>query len=400
MRISTAQIFQQGIGAILNQQAQVQKTQQQLASGQRVNTPADDPAAAVQILDISAQLSRLEGLQRNADLAMGQLAQQDTVLRDAVDLLQRARELTVEANNASQTAETRSAIAVELRSLQEGLVALANSRDASGDYLFSGFQTNQRPFEAGGTRVSYVGDEGGREVNIADGVAISLRDSGRKVFMAAPAGNGQFALSASPANTGTGVLASSGADSSYRRDEYTVGFTQTVADGPISYTVTDSAGSSVATGVYEDGAVISFNGARLGFSGEPADGDRFVVEQAATRDVFATLQAIADSLGSAGNSTADRAAVNTAMANGLSSIDQALGHFLQQQTSLGTRMNQVESVQARNDAFTLGLQTTLSEVRDLDVAEAISRLQLQLATLEAAQSSYVSVQRLSLFDYL
>jgi len=48
-RISLAQVFTQGLRGILNSQAQVYKTQNQLSSGKRVLQPSDDPVASVQI---------------------------------------------------------------------------------------------------------------------------------------------------------------------------------------------------------------------------------------------------------------------------------------------------------------------------------------------------------------
>lgn len=53
-----------------------------------------------------------------------------------------------------------------------------------------------------------------------------------------------------------------------------------------------------------------------------------------------------------------------------------------------------------NDAFALETATALSEVQDLDYAEAVSRLNQQLLALQASQQSFIKVQGLSLFDYL
>jgi len=114
MRLSSVQIFQQGISAILDQQAKVQHTQQQLATGKRVLTPSDDPAAAVQILDITENLAQIDQYNRNGDLAEGQLALEESVLGDIGNVLQRVRELIVQANNASQSPETRSSAATEI----------------------------------------------------------------------------------------------------------------------------------------------------------------------------------------------------------------------------------------------------------------------------------------------
>ncbi|MFV0278903.1 MAG: flagellar hook-associated protein FlgL [Parahaliea sp.] len=399
MRISTLQMYQQGINSILNLQAQVNKTQQQLASGSRVNSAADDPVAAVQILDMTEDLSKLEGYTKNGEYAQGDLARQETAIQDAVDLLQRARELVVTANNGSQTTESRQAIAAELQQLNESLLAVANTRDASGDYLFGGYQSGEQPFSRNNGVVTYNGDEGGREIEVADGVNIRLRDSGRALFMGVPTGNGTFDVKPDAGNSGTAVLGGSSASTGFLRDEYTISFAVDGA-GQTTYSVSDSGGAVVASGHYAAGENISFNGAKVQFSGSPAAGDSFTLERSATTDMFGMMQGMVDALSSDDSSAAGAAQVHNAMASALGTLDQALGGLVGQQTQLGARMNQADTAISRNEAFSLQLQQNLSEVRDLDYAEAISRLQMQLTTLEAAQKSYVSISNLSLFDYL
>ncbi len=400
MRLSTAQIFQQGISSILNQQAQLQKTQQQLASGLRVTTPADDPVAAVRILDLTEDLQRLDQFQRNGDMAEGQLALADTVLQDVTDVLQRVRELVVQANNATQTPETRRSIATELEGRLEELVSLANTRDANGEYLFAGFQAQTQPFNRSGGSVVYSGDDGQRFLQIAASSQIAVRDSGRAVFMDIPVGNGVFDVRADAGNAGTAILKASSANNSYQRDAYTISFSQPTPADPVSYTVTDSSSAVVASGPFESGDSIAFNGATITLEGTPADGDSFTIPAAARQDMFSSVQNIIDQLQNTGTGPAPSAAVNNALASGLGNLDQALGRMLEQQADLGVRLNRIDSQRESNDAFTLQLQETLSEVRDLDLTEAISRLNLQLVALEAAQQSYVRIQGLSLFNFL
>ena len=74
--------------------------------------------------------------------------------------------------------------------------------------------------------------------------------------------------------------------------------------------------------------------------------------------------------------------------------------MLDTQTTVGARLNVLETQNDTNEGSMLSLQEVLSEIQDLDYAEAVSRLQLQLAGLQAAQQTYVKTQSLSLFDYL
>jgi len=400
MRLSTVQIFQQGIDSILRQQVQVQQTQQQLASGLRVTSPADDPVAAVRILGIAEDLALLDQYQRNAGQAQTALGLTDNVLADVTTVLQRVRELTVQANNATQTPETRRAISVELEQRFEELLSLANTRDASGDYLFAGFQTQALPFVRGPAGVDYQGDGGQRFLQLSASSQIAVRDPGSAVFMAVPIGNGRFDITAAAGNTGTGIVRDTSATSSYQPGAYTISFAQASPTAPLSYTVTDASAAIVASGSYAPGDAISFAGARVVIEGAPAAGDAFSIAAQPKQDMFTTLRNIIGTLEGAGAGPAQTASVNNALASGLRNLDQALGRVLEQRAEVGSRLNRVDSQRSANDAFTLGLQETLSAVRDLDFAEAISRLNLQLVALQAAQQSFVRIQGLSLFNFL
>ena len=183
MRMSSVQMFQQGISAILTQQAKQSHTQQQLATGLRVLTPSDDPVAAVQILDITEDLGLVDQYQKNGNLAEGQLALEETVLDQVGNVLQRVRELVVQANNASQSPETRRSIATEVTARIDELQALANTRDASGEYIFAGFQAQSEPFTRQGSGFSFNGDSGQRFLQLGSSTQVAVRDSGLDVFL-------------------------------------------------------------------------------------------------------------------------------------------------------------------------------------------------------------------------
>lgn len=400
MRLSTVQIFQQGISAILDQQAKMQHTEQQLATGRRLLTPSDDPVAAVQILDITEDLAQVDQYNRNGDLAEGQLALEESVLADVGNMLQRVRELVVQANNASQSPSTRKAIATEISARLDELQALANTRDASDEFIFAGFQADTEPFVRQGNTVSYQGDDGQRFLQLASNTQVAVRDSGRDVFMAAPSGNGSFNVQADAGNGGAAVAGTRSTTGSFVADAYTVTFSQSSPTDPVTYQVVDSSAAVVSGGNYTPGDTINFAGASIRFDGTPADGDNFQVSPSVKQDLFTSIQNIVDTLNSADASAPQGAVLNTSLAQSLENMDQAIDHVLQVRADVGVRLGQVESQRNLNDNFNLQLQKTLSNTQDLDYAEAISRLNLQMTALQAAQQAYVKVQGLSLFNYL
>ena len=191
MRISTAWIFQQGVNAMLGSQTKLANTQQQLATGQRILKPSDDPSASTRVLELDQLIETTQQYQRNADYAEMRLRLEETALSEAGDLLQRVRELAVRANNDTLSAGDRNAIAVEVRTILDGLLQIANNKDATGEYLFSGYQTGTRPFsDNGGGSFVYDGDQGVRNLQVGPTRQVAAGDAGDQVFMKVDDGAG------------------------------------------------------------------------------------------------------------------------------------------------------------------------------------------------------------------
>lgn len=191
MRISTSQIFQQSVDAMLDKQRELSKTELQVATGKRILNPSDDPSASVRILDMQEAQQRLLQYQRNADAATARLDQEETALDSMESLLQRVRELTVQGNNDPTGAEGRTAIAAEVRQLMDSFLQLANTQDANGEYVFAGFQSQTRPFSHDGVgNFSYNGDDGQRMLKIGDNREVAIGDPGSIFMDFAAAGGG------------------------------------------------------------------------------------------------------------------------------------------------------------------------------------------------------------------
>ena len=89
-----------------------------------------------------------------------------------------------------------------------------------------------------------------------------------------------------------------------------------------------------------------------------------------------------------------------AMSSALNSLSEGFERVSSQRAALGTKMNRVDEQIRLNDSFNLRLQETLSGLKDLDYAKAISEMNLQMVALEAAQKAYTNTQGMSLFNYL
>jgi len=389
-----------GIDALQDQQAEIQKTQLQLASGLRVNKPSDDPSAAVKVLDLNAGIDAIDQYAKNSVIAQSSLGFEENVVANVQNTLQRIRELTVQGNNATNSDEARQSISQEIYQRLDELIALANTRDAQGDYIFAGFKVDSPPFVEAGGVVSYQGDQGQRMLQVGSDTEVATRDSGTVVFQQILSGDGNIQVAANSANNGTAVVGSFGLTGSFTADTYTVTFDQSAPGDPITYEVTDSASSVIASDTYTDGAAISFAGAQFTVNGTPSSGDTITLSPSVNRDMFTTVREIADALARPSPNEATQARFHNEMGQGLSNLDQALEQVSSIRAGVGARLNRIETMDEINQDFKLQLQTTLSETQDLDYAEAIARFNLQLTSLEAAQQAYIRTTGLSLFRFL
>ena len=182
-RVSTEYLFQRSLNSMLTQQAKLGRTQEQISRGERLLTPSDDPAGSARVLNYNRAIDTVTQFQENTNSARNRLESVEVSLRAISDTMPRLQELALQGGSGTNTAEDREILATEVRQLQEHFLNLANSRDANGEYLFSGFQGSVKPFtEAAGT-YSYHGDMGQRQIRISDDRTIADSDQGFHLFM-------------------------------------------------------------------------------------------------------------------------------------------------------------------------------------------------------------------------
>lgn len=412
MRISTSMMFDTGTQNMLQLQTGLYKLQNQMSTGRRVLTPADDPVAAAQALVISQRQSINTQFIDNQANAESQLAGLESHLAGVVDLLQAVKTRSVEAGNGAYSDSDRRTIAAEIRERYDELQGLANSSDTMGSYVFSGYRGDTQPFSTTGTPGSrttvYQGDDGKRQLQVETGRIMDVSESGQDVFMNIPQGNGQFKFSAipNPTTPGTGVLGASSVISGFDDSNYQLVFT-----GAATYdlTVTTNAVpavTTVTTGVaYTSGADITLGPVgqqfKISISGAPAAGDQFVVKPADNQDIFKTLDDLIRTLeGNVSASPATRAAFQNQMTAISENLDQALDHMLTKQTSIGARRLELQSLTDVATDLNLQYKKDISGLQDLDYTQAISDMANQKMVLEAAQLTFKQVSQMSLFNYL
>ena len=408
MRLSTAEISQTSISAILDQQSQLNHTQQQLSTGRRIVTPADDPAGAAQALSLQSAIDTNTQFQKNGDAATARLNLEQSSLAQVQNVLQRVRTLVIQANNGTQTNESRSSIASEISQSLKQALSLGNTRDSNGDYIFAGSRTSTQPFTQNPDgSFSYAGDAAQRYLQIDSSRQVATNDAGSSVFMEIANGNGTFTAKPASTNTGSGIIDPGSVSNAagYSGDTYVIKFTSTNNYAVYDQTTDPSLSTPVSSGQYKAGSTINIPSTvnpvlQTSITGTPATGDSFTIAPSQQQGVFQTLQNIVTTLKTPASSDVSRAVLHNSINQELSSLDQALGNIVNKQAGVGSRLSAISSQQSLQQDWGVQLQSAQSKIQNVDYAKAISQYQLQLTGLQAAQKTYTQVQGLSLFKYL
>ncbi|NWL78575.1 flagellar hook-associated protein 3 [Pseudomonas taiwanensis] len=415
MRISTIQQYNNGVSGLQRNYANVTRTQEQISTGNRILTPADDPVASVRLLQLDQQQGVLDQYASNLTAAKNSLTQEEVTLNSVNTVLQRVRELAGEAGNGALSTEDRKAIAAELKEREDELLSLMNTRNARGEYLFSGFQGKTQPFvrNADGS-YSYEGDEGQRKLQIASSLQVPISDNGKRIFEnvinagrldsavtnspagstlspSAPLVQDEVAFTGNPPFPDAGVQIVFGNPDPNSYEIFAVGTTTPVLGS-----------GAIDTDDKTDDQVV-FRGVSIKFDGVPVGGETVEVTAQPNQQKQGILDTIANlrmALENAPNTPAGNNLVRDSVAEALTNLDNGMTVVDSVRGDIGARLNVVESTLTDNEDVTLVNQSIQADLRELDYAEALSRLSFQSIILEASQQSYVKIAGLSLFNKL
>jgi flagellar hook-associated protein 3 FlgL len=399
MRISTQSFYGSALSAMMDQQSVLSRTQNQVATGKRVNSPADDPIAAVHILELERAQSEADQFGKNGEMARSRLNLEEQSLADAGTVLQRVRELTIQAGNTATLSNSdRQSIATELAARRQELQDIANRKDGAGEYLFSGFASLTQPFSTSGTGgINYAGDQGGRLLQVGPSQRVADGHSGFDVFMKIQEGNGTFVTGATVTNTGSGVIDNGSVvnAAAWVPGDYTLTFSSAT-----TWQILDASNAVVTAGTYVPGSTVSFNGIQVSVKGAPAAGDTFSIAASGSQDLFATLDTVISALRAPASTPSGQARLQTAISGSLQQLDTSADHLLGIRAEVGARLSLLDGAESDRENRKVDIAGSLADLRDLDYAEALTRMNQQIVGLQAAQQSYIKIAQLSLFNYL
>ncbi|RTR39329.1 flagellar hook-associated protein FlgL [Shewanella canadensis] len=396
MRISTAQMFNQGITSVLDRQSATSKILDQLSSGKKVNTAGDDPVAAVGIDNLNQQNALVDQFVKNIEYATNHLAMYESKLGTAEKLVGSTREQVLRAVNGGLADSERQMIADELKGTLDELLNVANSKDESGNYMFSGNETGTQPFAFDATgNIVYSGDNGVRQSVVASGVTIGTNIAGDSAFMNAPSGMGDYSANYLATQAGDFKVESATVPPPITPAGQTYTFTMVGADLEIR----DATNTLVQTEVnFDPSNPIVYNGLEVKVDGMPADGDEFSITYQSNVSIFDTINDAITLLESPNKINTPQGKAELAQV--LNNIDSGVNQISIERGVSGNGLKALESHNMTHVEEKVVNSSALSMLEDLDYASAITEYEKQQLALNAVSNVFSKVGSVSLFDYI
>ncbi|MGB7398949.1 flagellar hook-associated protein FlgL [Castellaniella sp.] len=408
MRISSSLVFQTGLNTINAQQSDLMHLYQQIGTGQKMVTPADDPLGASQAINLSQSQAQNARYAANRAVANQNLGTEEDALNSLTSLLVDVRTRLVQVGNGTLSDADRLTLANVLQNARDTALGIANTTDGNGQYLFSGSKGGQPAFDAAG---AYQGDALQRNIQADATRQVAGSDIGSDIFARAQPGTLAYTSAVPNTNAGTAVFggpfiadrdATTGNPDA--RYSFAVEFTAAGYDvTPTDHsTVPPTVEATVSYPLAADATEMDLgHGTRVQISGTPAVGDTVTVDPLKTQNpnIFATLDNLvaalnAPSQGDAKATASLRNVLNTGMQQLASNYD----NVLTVRASIGARMNELQALDGSGSQRNLGFAKALSGIEDLDYYEATTQLSLRKMALEGAGLAFQTIQGLSLFN--
>lgn len=393
-RVGTASMYESSVRNINSRQSNLVDLMDKITAGKRVLRASDDPVAAAQAERARTRLTRTESDQRALDAQRNLITHGESTLGEANTALQDFRDLLVNAGNGSFNQTSRDALVAQMTSLRDQLMTYANRKDSNGLPLFRGLDSSEKPVQ-GYNFAGQAGQSGSGDNSIPNAL------DGAAAWMNVPTGNGVLAVDVGGANKGkawanVGVISDPAAATALTAP-VSIEFSMD-ADGKPQYSL-DGGATFVP---YKSGEGIEVAGMKLTITGDPAEGDAFMVKPSERSDIFSVLDKAIDAVRNGSNVDGSTAsgALSHAIAKGLAEIDTGMSRMQTVRSFAGDLLNRADRIEYGLSAQSVQQEADRSRAEDLDMIPALSEKETQNVGLQAALQSYAQIQKLSLFNYI
>ena len=427
MQVSTKLFNDQQVRQFGKLTEDIQQKQEKISSGKAILRASDDPVVAANLSAAKEQEQLLSRFEENSYKAQLRLDASDKTINEAMSVMTRIAELATQARSPVFDGFSRKAILTEVQALRETLVDLANTKDANGESLFSGYKTDKQAYVRNPDgSVHYNGDRGVHTVQVSENVNVSTGLDGETVFGRVETANGRRSVF----EIVDGVMASidplreiNEIATANRRAEISLKLPRQNQDW--SFSLTGSLGSVQIEATLAEGAeekladAINAKSDQTGITAEfdPKTSKITLVEESSStivvQDIHIEGQEIAnkdadyhmafttiDEYGKQVGGTRILTDEDQLLGSGIENLLASIDHLSIQQAVVGAQMTkadiQADVIQSRK----LAVSKDISAMGDADLAKLVTELQAQLTNRDAAQQAFAKIGQQSLFDYI
>jgi flagellar hook-associated protein 3 FlgL len=427
MQVSTKLLNQQQVRQFSKINDKIADVQERVSTGKSILRASDDPVAAVNLSVAKEQSLLLGQFERNIASAENKLNMTDLTLQETVNVLTRFSELITMARNGALNEEGHLAISTEMRQLKEVLLGLANTTDANGQGIFSGFNGVDRPFEmkVDGS-VEYLGNRGQNSLAISENMSISTNIDGGSAFMRIDTEGGRRSLfdivdlTINAVETASAFSPKANANNRAnvyfelpsRMEEWSLELSGSIGSKTITASINEgglqnmvdainaaTAETGTAASLNADGTSITLlddmNG-DITIKNIQIEGINSALDQVVSYIEFTGI----DGAGVATTKPQKMTDADQLVSSSIGNMQKAIDNLSLQRAYVGGQLSkaatQIDVVGARK----LAVDRDVSRLGDADLAALITDLQAQLTNLNAAQSAFAKIGQQSLFDYI
>jgi len=409
MRLTNNQIFSRSMLDMSQTQKRLNTAHSQVTSQEKFRTSGDAPAEIAKSSYLNDEIKKNTQYQTNGLMLKSTLGLEETTLNNLHTAMERGKVLSVRALNGSVDSQDRFAISLEIGQVQKEVFSLVNSKNASGDFIFSGTASHLQAYvkddQTG--QYTYRGNEQDNNIQIATNVYVTGSDNGKRVFESAPA-----RLTANSSNltgnitTLTTEVVDQGEYDNFHSNNYDHSnpanntfklnvMAPLLPGNSETFEILDSTNSVLQSGNFTSEKGIRFKGVNITAQGaSPGSADISLVAPNNV-NILNTLESLKTALTDTSLSNAE---FRESMADAQVGIENAKYSVMSTMSTLGGRNNTITRVTESNESFKVINQEAMAILTEADLAAAMTDLTKEQNILEMSYKSFNKINNLSLFN--
>ncbi|KEY90255.1 flagellar hook-associated protein 3 [Candidatus Photodesmus katoptron] len=378
-----------------SQENKIHHNQLQLTSGNKLIQASDNPLDIHYIQNVNQQLEELKQYIDSIELVRNRLVNHEIIISNAETFSDEAKRIVMSMINASLSHEDMQVKSIEIQEIANNFIKLANFKDTSDSYVFSGTKSKNQPFFFNkDKKVVYLGDNAQRTVKISNNLEIAINDPGSTVFMEIHNPYGDFEPQYHLQYSSKLLLESAINSDDNDQSSYAVKFIDMV-DGNSGYQL-EKDGQVVKVDKFDPSKGIQYENISVQVKNQFTTGDCIFLKPRKTYSIFDTFQNIIE--------LTKNPIKNANFIAKLHQITQefhtAFIHFNKVHSDIGIRMSTLDAQEEQHKDFQLTFKKIKSNLEDLDYTEAVIELNDNLKALQISQIAFNKTKDLTLFNYI